>query len=243
MPEGPSLIILAEQLKPFERRTVTGAGGYTDMPTAWIKGKRLLQIATWGKHLLLRFSTGTVRVHLRLFGSATINERKKVNASFFLRFGKDELNFYVVQTQLITEKLEGIYDWRTDVMDRKWRASFVEKEVKKFETEKIGDVLMNQKVFTGVGNIIRVETLYRSKIHPESIVGKIPGAVLKVLIRQARRYSKEFLQQRKDGTLAKNWEAYQQEYCHRDDREFLVKVVGKTKRKTYFCLDCQKLYK
>ena len=97
MPEGPSILHLKNQLLPFKDKTVQHAGGYGAMPTSWINGKKLLDITTWGKHLLLVFSNGTVRVHLRLFGELLVNERKQVNRSFFLEFDKGEINGYVVK--------------------------------------------------------------------------------------------------------------------------------------------------
>ena len=83
MPEGPSILYLKDQLLPFTGKSVKKAGGYGPMSTKWITGKKLLDIKTWGKHLLFVFANGTVRVHLGLFGDIVINERKKVNRSFF----------------------------------------------------------------------------------------------------------------------------------------------------------------
>ena len=88
MPEGPSILHLKQQLLPFKGKMVKNAGGYGPMPATWINGKKLLDIQTWGKHLLLVFSNGTVRVHLGLFGDVLINERKKVNGFFLLEFAR-----------------------------------------------------------------------------------------------------------------------------------------------------------
>ena len=92
MPEGPSILHIKNQLLPFKGKLVKKAGGYGPMPTKWINGKKLIDIKTWGKHLLFVFANGTVRVHLGLFGDVLVNERKKVNRSFFLEFAKGEIN-------------------------------------------------------------------------------------------------------------------------------------------------------
>jgi len=39
MPEGPSILHLKNQLLPFKGKIVKDAGGYSEMPTAWIKEK------------------------------------------------------------------------------------------------------------------------------------------------------------------------------------------------------------
>ncbi|RYF91108.1 MAG: endonuclease, partial [Chitinophagaceae bacterium] len=84
MPEGPSLLHLKNKLMPFKGKIVQSAGGYGKMPTEWLQHKKLLNILTHGKHLFFVFNNGVAQVHLGLFGDVLVNERKKVNASFFL---------------------------------------------------------------------------------------------------------------------------------------------------------------
>lgn len=112
MPEGPSILHLKNSLLTFKGKIVKHAGGYNDMPTAWINGEKLLDICTWGKHLLFVFTNGTVRVHLGLFGDVLINKRKQVNRSFFLEFAKGEINGYVVRTKKLEKAPKDEYDWR-----------------------------------------------------------------------------------------------------------------------------------
>jgi endonuclease-8 len=53
--------------------------------------------------------------------------------------------------------------------------------------------LLDQHVFSGVGNIIKNEVLHRIRVHPESTVGGLPSRKLGEMIRQARDYSFDFL--------------------------------------------------
>jgi len=233
MPEGPSILHLRDQLLPFKGKVVKQAGGYGPMPTNWINGKKLLDILTWGKHLLFVFNNGTVRVHLMLFGEIHINERKKVNRSFFLEFSKGEINGYVVKA----EKLEGtpaeVYDWRTDILHEDFDAAYVKALLKKEAGKTIDDVLMNQQVFTGVGNKIRNEALYRSCIHPLSITGKIPAAKITRLIKEVVQYASIFYNELKNTGSNKNFSVYKQEYAA-DGSEVIMQILPKTKRKIYF---------
>jgi endonuclease-8 len=242
MPEGPSLVYLKNEIAGFTGRKVTAAGGYTPMDTAWLVNKKLLEVKTWGKHLLLRFSSGSVRIHLMLFGSLLINKRKKVNASFYLHFGKDELNFYVVKAQAITVPLESVYDWRTDILSEEWDEAFMLKLLEAHGAETIGDLLMNQQVFTGVGNIIRIEVLFRARLHPLTQVKNIPSKERKVLLKEVRKYAREFLKEKIKGVFGDNWQVYQQEECPRDGATIKIALLGKTKRKTYYCSNCQVLH-
>jgi endonuclease-8 len=58
----------------------------------------------------------------------------------------------------------------------------------------ICDVLLEQDIFAGVGNIIKNEVLYRVRVHPESLVGNIPPAKITSIIKEARQYSFDFLE-------------------------------------------------
>lgn len=241
MPEGPSILHLKNQLLPFKNKVVKKAGGYGPMPTAWIKGKKITDIKTWGKHLLLVFSNGTVKIHLGLFGDVLVNERKKVNRSFFLEFARGEINGYVVKASKLEKPLKEIYDWRTDIMSAEFDAGFVKTLLKQKAGKPIDDVLMDQQIFSGVGNKIRNEALYRAGIHPLSITGKIPAVKISKLIREVVRYAKAFFKQLQKNGAHNDFEVYQQEYAA-DGSEVTMKILSKTKRKLFFSEHHQQLY-
>ena len=242
MPEGPSILHLKNQLLPFKGKPVKKAGGYGPMPTAWINGKKLLDILTWGKHLLFVFANGTVRVHLMLFGEILINERKKVNRSFFLEFTKGEINGYMVKAQKLEGKPEEIYDWRIDILHKKFDPRFVKTLINKQADKSIDDVLMDQQVFSGVGNKIRNEALYRAGIHPLSITGKIPAAKISRLIKEVATYARAFYKELEKTGKNKKFAVYQQKYAA-DGSEVTMKILPRTKRKIYFSEHKQTLYK
>lgn len=240
MPEGPSILHLRNELLPFKGKVVKKAGGYGHMPTEWINNKKLLDIDTWGKHLLLRFSNGTVRVHLGLFGDVLVNERKKVNRSFFLEFAKGEINGYVVRAEKLEAPADEVYDWRTDILSKKFDAAHVKLLVKEKGEKSIEEILMDQKIFTGSGNIIRNEALYYAGIHPLSIAGKIPAAKLAKLIKEVVKFAHhwyELMEKEKRLTMA----VYQKQYAP-DGSEVTMKLLPKSKRKIFFSEHKQKLY-
>src|SRR5687767_3435130 len=110
MPEGPAILHLRNKMLPFKGKIVKDAGGYGKMKATWIKGKKLTDILTWGKHVLFVFGKDVVRVHLGLFGSVLINERRTTNPSFFLKFPNGEVNGYVVRAQKLEKSLKETYD-------------------------------------------------------------------------------------------------------------------------------------
>lgn len=241
MPEGPSILHLRNQLLPFKGKIVKKAGGYGPMPTKWIEGKKLLDISTWGKHLLFVFSNGTVRVHLMLFGEVLINERKKVNRSFFLEFPKGEINGYIVKAQKLEGKPEDHYDWRTDILSEHFDTALVKSLLKKKADKTIDDVLMDQTIFTGVGNKIRNEALYRAGIHPQSFTGKIPAKKITKLVKEVVVYARIFYRELEKNGTHTSFEVYQQDYAA-DGSEVTMKILPKSKRKIFFSDHKQLLY-
>lgn len=106
----------------------------------------------------------------------------------------------------------------------------------------ICDALLEQDIFSGVGNIIKNEVLYRVHVHPESVVGKIPDDKLRMIISQARKYSFEFLDYKKAGVLKKHWSAHTKKTCFRCNLPFHKKHTGDKKRRSFFCINCQNLF-
>ncbi len=220
---------------------VQQAGGYGPMPTDWISGKKLLDILTWGKHLLFVFKDGTVRVHLMLFGEVVINERKKVNRSFFLEFAKGEVNGYVVKAEKLKAPIAEVYDWRTDILHSDFDPAYIKTLLKKHDGKTIDDVLMDQNVFSGVGNKIRNEALYRAGIHPMSITGKIPALKISKLIKEVVAYAQLFYKELEEKGENTSFSVYQQAYAA-DGSEVTMQVLPRTKRKIFFSEHKQTLY-
>lgn len=240
MPEGPSLIILKENISPFIGSKIISASGYAKIDYSLLEQKKITSIETWGKHLFICLKDINIEIHLRLFGSYLINKRKpKINAKLSLQFAKEELNFYVVDVKLIKDI--SLYDKEADVMSDEWNDAKAVKKLKEIPDTKICDALLDQQIFSGVGNIIKNEVLWRVKLHPETKIENITPTKIKKLMEEVVKYSFEFLQYRKQGTLSKHWQAYNQKICSRCKHKIVKLEVGKGKRATYVCENCQKL--
>lgn len=240
MPEGPSILHLKNQLLPFKNKIVKKAGGYGPMPTNWITGKKLKDIKTWGKHLLLVFANGTVSIHLGLFGDILVNEKKKVNRSFYLQFVQGEINGYVVKATKLPASPEEVYDWRTDILSEDFDAAHVRTLLKEQGGKYIEAVLMDQKIFTGSGNIIRNEALYQAGIHPMSITGKIPATHIGKLIREVKKFAGRWYEQMEKAEQM-TFAVYRREHAA-DGSEVTMKIISSSKRKVFFSEYRQKLY-
>ena len=169
MPEGPSIVILKEACQPFIGKKVISASGVTKKLNPKIaEGKKIIDFKTWGKHFLICFPGFTIRIHLLMFGTYRINEHKDVAPRIGFKFTKGELNFYTCAVELIEKPLDEVYDFTTDVMNPLWDPQKAMNHIKNNPDELVCDLLLNQTVFSGVGNIIKNEVLFRIKVHPES---------------------------------------------------------------------------
>jgi endonuclease-8 len=243
MPEGPSIVILKEALQQFKGKKVLEAGGNTKTVLPQLEGQTVTGFKSWGKHFLICFKKFSIRIHFLLFGTYRINERKDTKPRLSLRFRNGEVNFYTSSIQLIEDDLDDVYDWSADVMSDQWSPAKAKKKLKETPDMLVCDALMNQQLFSGVGNIIKNEVLFRIKVHPESRVGALPAAKLNALTKEAVRYSFEFYEWKKAFVLKKHWLVYNQKTCPRDHVPFKRKDTGRTRRKTFYCTVCQQLYK
>jgi endonuclease-8 len=243
MPEGPALVILKEEVKPFKGKQVIAAGGYSGIDTSLILKQKINDFKTWGKIFLIIFPTCTVRIHFLLFGSYSINERKEnTNPRLCLQFKKGELNFYMCSAKILQNDLNEIFDWSADVMNPEWDEQAALDKLMNSKDTLVCDALINQDIFSGVGNIIKNEVLYRVGVHPLSKIGSLKRYKLVQLIRETRTYSFDFLKWKKEGVLQENWKVHRKECCPKHDTPLKMKILGKAKRKAYYCEKCQVLY-
>ena len=241
--EGPSLVILKEQLTFLRHRKILEASGNTRIDLKRLPGMTIKDIRTFGKHFLIVFRSFSIRIHFLMFGSYRINERKETPVRLSLVTGPDEVNFYSCAVTLIEGDLDSVYDWSADVMADDWNAKKARRKLKAAPEMNVGDALLDQTIFAGVGNIIKNEVLYRLQIHPESVIGKLPPRKLTALVNEARNYSFDFYEWKKIFVLSKNWLIYKKKKCKRCSLPVRLEHTGSTPRRTFFCDGCQALYR
>ncbi|HTE32527.1 MAG TPA: DNA-formamidopyrimidine glycosylase family protein, partial [Chryseolinea sp.] len=228
MPEGPSIVLAKEAIQSFVgKKILTADGSSKKVDFGRLLGTKMSAVKTWGKHLLLCFPGFTLRVHFLMFGSYAINEAKvhripRLKLSFS---GKKTLYLYTCSVIAIDGSLSKIYDWTADVMNKKWDNRKAMNKLKNNSESMVCDVLLDQNIFAGVGNIIKNEVLFRIKTHPASKVGELPSAKKRELIREVVHYSQQFLAWKRTFTLRKHWLAYTKKVCPRDEHPFLKKYL------------------
>ncbi|AOA71644.1 DNA-formamidopyrimidine glycosylase family protein [Stenotrophomonas rhizophila] len=242
MPEGPSIVILREAAAKFRGKTVRRAVGNSSLDLTRMEGRRVIALRSWGKHFLIEFSGFSLRVHMLMFGSYRIDERKPSPPRVSLQFDNGELNIYASSLKYIEGKLDETYDWRTDVMNDAWDPRLARRRLKQQPDTLICDALLDQELFAGVGNIIKNEVLFRQRVHPESTVGALPPRILGRVIADARAYSFLFLEWKRAFELKKHWQIHTKRTCPTCGGPVSKTYPGKSRRRTFFCPNCQIRY-
>jgi endonuclease-8 len=236
-------VILKEEVQAFKGKKVQEVGGNSRLDIGQLKNQTVVDFKSWGKHFLICFKAFTVRVHFMLWGSYRINENKEgAPPRLSLHFKNGVLNFYSSAIRFIEEDLDEVYDWSADVMSDEWDPAKAKKKLKQHPDMLACDALLDQNIFSGSGNIIKNEVLYRIGVHPLSRVGALPAKQLNALIREVREYSFDFMEWKKAYVLRKHWLAHTKTICSRCVIPLTKQYLGKTQRRTFFCDNCQVLY-
>jgi endonuclease-8 len=186
MPEGHTLYRLARDLtSAFAGQRVSASspqGRFTD--AALVDGAVLQGAESAGKHLFVAFDGDRwLNVHLGLIGSFDVHAGVEaipepvgqVRLRLTTPTAYADLRGAIVCELVGAERRRVVLDGlgpdplRTDAdPDRAWQRI-------RRSGRPIGDLLLDQSVVAGVGNVYRAEVLFRQRIHPER-----PGRTLRV---------------------------------------------------------------
>lgn len=245
MPEGPSIVILKEAAQKFVgKKIIKASGNSKKIDFGRLLGTKIIALKSWGKHFLICFPDFTIRIHFLMFGSYLINEDKETSSPrLSIGFSKSSVwNFYACAISTIEQPLDEVYDWTGDVMNKNWDSKKALTKLNALPETLACDALLDQQIFSGVGNIIKNEVLFRIRVHPKSKIGKLTPAKKRELIKEAVHYSFQFLEWKKKFVLKKHWLAHTKKICPRDHYPIIKKYLGKTNRRTFYCKVCQALY-
>ena len=244
MPEGPTLYMLREQTTRFVgQEIVRASGNLKTLDPARLVGQHITGLHTWGKHFLIETPDVILRVHFLLFGTYRIDEDrdKPPRLSIGVKDG-GVMNFYACAIRELDRATFDAYDFSADVMGTAWDPVKARKKLRAAPDMLACDALLDQDIFSGVGNIIKNEVLFRIRVHPLSTVGALPAPKLRALVDEARQYSFDFLGWKKAFTLKEHWLAHAKKICPRCDIPFMKAKLGVSDRRSFYCERCQKRY-
>jgi endonuclease-8 len=206
-------------------------------------------IFSWGKHLIIQFDDFALRTHFLLFGAfeATVNDipltgdyRRSYNPRLQLDFENGNIKLFNCSVKFLeTGNAKTSYDFTIDIMSPRWDPDKAFDSISAKPGSEIADILLDQEIFAGVGNIIKNEVLWRVRIHPTTRVRDISPSHLMELIAETQKFSHLFYKWRKVFSLRKHLDIYQKSICPRCGAKVKREKTGKRKRISHFCPICQ----
>jgi endonuclease-8 len=247
--EGPSLYLAARQLQPFRGKTVLSVAGNTKIEKERLLDKKVKTIFSWGKLLMIQFDNFALRTHFLLFGAfeATVNDsnltgdyRRSYTPRLQLDFENGSIKLFNCSVKFLeTRNAKAIYDFTIDIMSPKWDSEKALQSISAKPNAEIADLLLDQEIFAGVGNIIKNEVLWRVRIHPATQVKDMTSSEVKELIAETKKFSLLFYKWRKVFSLRKHLDIYQKSTCPRCGASVKREKTGKRQRISHFCPVCQ----
>lgn len=174
MPELPEVETIVRGLAPRVRGKTVGSIEFLSPrvlrggPEPLIRGCEIQEVSRYGKHILLRFQTGTLAIHLGMTGKLLLDGE----VTPYLRA---ELQLMGGSRLLFDDIRQfGRMDWSETLPKNvaKLGPDALEIEAKEFaealakRSTRIKSLLLNQEFLRGLGNIYVDEALFRSEIHP-----------------------------------------------------------------------------
>ncbi|KFU88383.1 Endonuclease 8-like 3, partial [Chaetura pelagica] len=207
-------------------------------------------VETLGKELFMYFDQKALRIHFGMNGSMCINpdgskDRNGALPVLELQLTEDTVCFYNVTAEYrnAAESEQKVRMMESlDVCSPKFSFSRAESEVKQQKNRLLCDVLLDQAVLPGVGNIIKNEALFDSGLHPAVKVCQLTDKQICHLVKMTRDFSQLFYKCRKTGSpLYKHYKVYKRPTCGQCNGKITVCRLGENNRMTYFCSQCQKV--
>ncbi|XP_042727759.1 endonuclease 8-like 3 isoform X2 [Lagopus leucura] len=266
MVEGPCCALFAERLRarvrqgqavrsargsalPAEARAATAASEERTSSHDFLTGQVFKGVETLGKEFFMYFDQKALRIHFGMNGSMRINpdgskDRNGALPVLEIQLIEDTICFFEVTVEYrnVAECEQKVRMMESlDVCSPKFSFLRAESEVKQQKTQMLCDVLLDQTVLPGVGNIIKNEALFDSGLHPAAKVCQLTDEHIRHLVKMTRDFTLFFYKCRKTGSpLYKHYKVYRRQTCGQCNEKITVCRLGENNRMTYFCSRCQK---
>ena len=203
-----------------------------------IAGRTIERVHAIGKHLLIDFSGAlTLRTHMRMNGSWHIyrsgekwqrprdDMRIVIETDAFVAVGFNiPVAEFTNDAPQLGPDLLGDFD-----IDEALR------RVREHPSEEIGNVLLNQQVVAGIGNIWKSESLHAAGVNPFRRVHELDDATITNILTIARKQ----LRASANAMSRVRHSVYQGRLCRKCGSRIEYRKQGEDVRGTYWCPKCQ----
>ena len=228
MPEGQSLVLAARRLRPIVgHRVIEGA----------LAGAVVGAVESRGKHLLIHADDGrTLHVHLGMHGrvrllaaGAGAGRRHLLRTAAGDAVIDRPARFDVRRTRLLRLALGPDLLGEFDQQEYLRRVRLVDRPV--------GEVLIDQRVLAGIGNVVKSETLWECRTNPFQPTSTLDDGSLLYLAEVAGRLLADGVDA--GGRLPRRVYRRSGRTCPRCGTPIRMCRQGEARRSTYWCPECQ----
>jgi len=199
MPEGDSIAILARAMTRvfLGRRIESVDSRVAEVPASLVHGATVVDIRSHGKNLLMDLSSGyTLHTHLLMRGRWRIrplSEQKPLFSDVRLAIRTSEVEAFctaqivrLVRTDRIARDPK-LGKLGPDPLHESFDVATIVVRMRKSPERPIGEILMNQQVLSGIGNVLKSEALFAAGADPFSPVSAYDDARLHAIVTSAAR--------------------------------------------------------
>jgi len=244
LPEGDTIWRTAAAL----RRRLAGQLVREARPAAIarLKGRRLEAVDANGKHLLMRFERAmTLHSHMRMTGAWHLyrpGERWRQPeryATAVLTFEDTvAVCFKAPVMELVVDERLPVAHLGPDILVDPFDLDEVIRRASRSDAPTVGELLLDQRVCAGVGNIYKCETLWALRLDPWTPPAQLAEPRLRRIYTSARQLMRRNLltsiAQQRSAVHGRGGRP-----CPRCEMPIRIQPQGAQARLTYFCPRCQ----
>lgn len=261
MPEGDTIFKLAAYLQPALIGHQIQQGFAHASPTVELAGQYIDQVFARGKHLFIVLDDERLlRSHLGMWGSWHAYapgerwKRPRERASILIDIGERVFVCFNAK-EVEVQRRRGVSHRRLahrlgpDLLADSVDFDTVIRRARSVSTAQrpICDVLLDQKVAGGIGNVYKSETLFVARCHPTTPLSQLDDEALRSLFEEARRLlggntrGGPRVTRRASDEAGRLW-VYGRtaQPCLVCDRPIQGQMLGEHQRSTFWCPQCQK---
>jgi endonuclease VIII len=203
-----------------------------------LKGRTIERVVAHGKHLVIEFGGGVhLRTHMRMNGAwhvyKTGQRWRKPRAD--MRLVIETADYVAVGFNVPVAEFGDAPPLGPDLLTDDFDAAEALRRAREHPEEEIADVLLNQRVMAGIGNIWKSESLFRSGVDPFTRVRDLDDAALAKIVANARK----LLRASANGRVEPMVYSRGGQPCRRCGARILSRPQGPDARLTYWCPRCQ----
>lgn len=238
--EGPGARLIAEELRIFTGSRVKFQLG-TDPPETDL----LRDVYVQGKRVYLHLGDRIISVFFGMYGRIT-QEPYPDGRRFSLKLSGENSVFYFWRCSIkfmeFSEFIK-IFNPVIDILSPDFSVEVAAKAISDMTRldQMVCDILLDQTIFSGAGNIIKNEALNCAGILPVRRCGSLSSTERVKLVSCVRNFSVQFLNMRRNGVrLSYYGNVYYKGKCGKCGGKVKKSKCGTTNRITFWCPVCQK---